>query len=376
MSGSRWRSKKSLAALAFLALLLGGGGVAWLERTPILAWYCVRALASASEGDRQRRAERVADLGDAALPRVLECLAQPDDAVCANARAGLACLAARWGPGDGRSVELALRLARAFPRLSLQGQRAVLEVAGGWFSREGEAPAAGLVPNCARLLAEAGGVVAPEVQGAALELSATLVKQSQATEALSSAREIGRAGLLSPSPDNRGRAIRLALLHKGMDLLDQVVPLLNDPVVEVRRAAMLAVGPAVEVVPEDGLLPSLHDPDAEVRGLCENALRMRGLRPEHLQLGRLLTHPQAGQRLRVLDCLRVASDLDPGLWLRRLSHDSSPAVRTAALRAMSQHDQDGLDLSDRIDQMARSDPSPTVCRIAEFYLKEMRATPR
>jgi hypothetical protein len=74
--------------------------------------------------------------------------------------------------------------------------------------------------------------------------------------------------------------------------------------------------------------------------------------------------------LRVLDHLRFAPNLDPGLWLRRLSHDPSPAVRTAALRVMSQ--QDIIDLSDRIDQMARSDPSPTVCQIAQFYLKEPR----
>jgi hypothetical protein len=112
----------------------------------------------------------------------------------------------------------------------------------------------------------------------------------------------------------------------------------------------------------------LHDPDPEVRKICEDVLRDRGLRPEHLHLGRLLTDPHPGTRLEVLDHLGQVADLDPGLWLRRLSQDNSPAVRVAALRAMSQ--QKLVDLSDRIDQMAQSDPSPTVCQLARYYRQQ------
>ncbi len=134
----------------------------------------------------------------------------------------------------------------------------------------------------------------------------------------------------------------------------------------VRRAALLAVGPARDVIHDDQLLPCLHDPDPEVRRLCEIALSGRGLRPEYLELGRLLTDPRPAARLRVLDHLAGSTELDPGLWLRRLSHDPSPSVRVAAMRAMTQ--QHFVDLSDRIDQMARTDPSPTVCQLAQFYL--------
>jgi hypothetical protein len=155
-----------------------------------------------------------------------------------------------------------------------------------------------------------------------------------------------------------------------MDLLEQVVALLADSEVEVRRAALLAVGPARDVVPDECLLPSLHDADPEVRRLCEQALGGRGLRPEFLELGRLLTDPKPATRLMVLDHLHRTPDLDPGLWLRRLSHDASPAVRVAAMRAMAQ--QPYLDLSDRLDQMARSDPSPTVCQLARYYLNGPR----
>src|SRR5262249_16657006 len=137
-----------------------------------------------------------------------------------------------------------------------------------------------------------------------------------------------------------------------------------------RRAALLAVGPARDVVHDDQLLPCLHDADPEVRRLCETALGSRGLRPEYLELGRLLTDPQPAKRLQVLHRLRDPTEPDPGLWLRRLSHDPSPSVRVAAMRAMTQ--QGFVDLSDRIDQMARTDPSPTVCQLAQFYLNNPR----
>jgi hypothetical protein len=373
MAGYGIRGKKYLGGV-LLVVLLGGAGVAWVERGTLLAWFYVRGLARAGEGERDRWVGRVAGLGEAAIPGLLDCLAQPDPGVCRNAREALCHLAGPWGDGDNRAVDLALRLAREFPRLSPAGQENALQLAGHWFPARdpGPAPAAGLVPACARLVEEAAGATDPAVQAAALELCAGLLGQPQGTEALSASRELVRASLRGQAPANRLRAVRLAL-HPGMDLLEQVVALLNDPEAVVRRAALLAVGPADQVVHDEGLLPSLNDPDPEVRRLCEAALRGRGLRPEHLQLGRLLTHPNPVVRLEVLDLLRKERDLDQGLWLRRLSHDPSPAVRVAAIREMSQ--QAFLDLSDRIDQMARSDPSPTVCKLAQFYLARLKQSP-
>jgi HEAT repeat protein len=159
------------------------------------------------------------------------------------------------------------------------------------------------------------------------------------------------------------------LYQEQIELIDQVVALLRDPDVGVRRAAMLAVARA-EQVGDESLLPALHDPDAEVRRLCEEALRNRGLGREHIELGRLLTDPRPATRLRVLDHLPRVRDIDPALWLRRLTHDPVPAVRVAAVRVISE--QAGVDLSDRLDQMARSDPSPTVCQLAGYYLRRAR----
>jgi hypothetical protein len=209
----------------------------------------------------------------------------------------------------------------------------------------------------------------------AVELAAALAGRPGEEAVLAAVRDVTKRALRAPAAEVRLRAVRLCL-QPGVELLEQVVSLLRDPSAEVRRAAILAVGPAEQVVREDTLLPGLHDADAEVRKLTESALRGRGLRPEHLELGRLLTHPKPAERLEVLDRIRdmidgPQADLDPGVWLRRLSHDPSAAVRAAAVRLMSQ--QSVIDLGDRIDQMARSDPSPTVSQLAAYYRKRAPA---
>jgi hypothetical protein len=373
MAGRGWGKGKFLIGL--VALMVLAGGVAWVERGTLLAWFYLQRLAAADEAGREAWVGRVAGLGEEAVPGLLGMLGRPDPRACDNARATLERLVADWGsPEDPRTADLALHLAREFSRLSPAGQQQVLALTSAWFPPDGPPACRSLLPAAARLLGEASASEDDGVQGAALELCARVLAQPNNAEVLRPAQDLVRAGLHAAAAPNRLRAVRLAL-HPGMNLLEQVVALLADPEVEVRRAALLAVGPASpDVVPDECLLPSLHDADPEVRRLCEVALGGRGLRPEFLELGRLLTAPQPATRLLVLDRLYRTPDLDPGLWLRRLSHDPSPAVRVAAMRAMTQ--QPLLDLSDRIDQMARSDPSPTVCQLARYYLTCPRPRPR
>jgi len=159
-------------------------------------------------------------------------------------------------------------------------------------------------------------------------------------------------------------------LRQDQELLGHVVPLLRDPDPEVRRAAVLALGSAQSVIGDDDLLPLLHDSDAQVQQLCEVALRSRGLQEEHLECARLISDPSPTARLQLLQRLRHATDLDVGVWLRRLSQDSSPAVRAAAVRAASQQAQ--LGLRDRLLEMSQQDPSPTVRQLAGHYLQRTR----
>ncbi len=372
MAGCAVWSRKFLTVL-ILVLLVGCGIVAWRERAALLSWFYIHNLARASESTRQRWVGRVANLGETALPGLLGCLAQTDALVCANARAALEMMTRTWGAGDSRTADLTLRLAREFEHFSPAGQKQVLDLAVGWF-REGRqrsaAPArVALVSACGSLLGEAAVIEDEDVRASALELCGLLLSQpgeDHAGKPLDPALKLAAAALRSSSADNRLHAVRLSL-HPGMaDLLEHVATLLGDASPDVRRAALVAVSRARDAVHDDQLLPCLHDPDPEVRRLCEQALIARGLRREYIELGRLLTDPRPTQRLQVLDRLCESTELDPGLWLRRLSHDSSPSVRVAAVRAMTQ--QSFVDLSDRIDQIAREDSDPTVRQLAHYYL--------
>jgi hypothetical protein len=357
-----------------VAVLLVAATGFWLGREPLLSWYYLRGLAHADEGERDRWAERVAGLDGAALPALLDLLGG-DDRACANARAGLAALVRRWGDGDPRTEEVARRLSDRFGRLGPAGQRHVLEFAAAWLRPEGgPAPTPAVVHALARLVPEAARVADGGVRGAALDLAALLLGRPDAAEVIGPCRDLALACFGDDSPDNRCRALQLALLP-GMDLQQQALPLLRDPVPDVRQMAMLAVGPAQNVLSTDDLLHWLHDTDAEVRRLCEVALSSRKVPQEHIRLGRTLTDPDHHVRLKVLDELRdpAARDIDAGIWLRYLTHDPKASVRVAAARAAVELRYSmPVDLRDRLEQMARSDPSPTVRQEAGHYLSLTR----
>jgi hypothetical protein len=369
MNGSNFLNKKVLGVLT-LAVLLGAAVLVWMERTPLLAWFYVHRLAKASEADRGAWVDRVAELGEPAVDDVLDCMNDPSPQCCGNARAALDKLTARWGPSDPRTIALAHRCGREFQRMSPSGKSNVLELAAAWFipATAEPATAAGLLPPCSRLLAEAVATKQPEVQARALELCAVLSRQPQGSEALSSCRDLVRACLGSDDPAVRGRAVQLTLQH-GMDLSEQVVPLLTDPAAEVRRAAVLAVS-LDDAVLDDVLLPCLHDRDEEVRSQCETVLANRGRTPQQIRLGRLLTHPDPLERIKVFKLLHDAPELDPAVWLQRLSHDPSPAIRIAAVRVMTEELL--VPPRDRISEMAQSDPSESVAWVAQCYLQKLR----
>ena len=73
MNGSNLLNKKVLGGLVGL-LLVGGGGLCWMERTPLLTWYYVRNLAPRLGRGPGGLGGRVAGLGEPALDDVLDCL--------------------------------------------------------------------------------------------------------------------------------------------------------------------------------------------------------------------------------------------------------------------------------------------------------------
>lgn len=356
-------SRRTLLWVLVLGLVVGG--VTWWQRSAILTWVYVQGLARAGNGDREAWIERVAGLDFEAVPSLCRCLEKQEPTACANARAALARLAEGWPPADTRHDRLRACLTHEFPRLSTDGQCAVLGLHTAWLDQP-MSPA--MTEGAVRLLAQAARAADKDVRGQAIALAAALVNQNLSAEQIAACRELIRTSLQDSEAVNRVEAARLAV-HPRFELSREVAPLLDDPAPEVRQMAMVAVGSAPDAVATDDLLRSLHDSDADVRRLCEAALRGRGLRPDDVAMGRLMTDACPSTRLQILNRL-PRTGLEPGVWLRRLSQDPNPAVRAGAIRASADYAQ--VDFTDRLEKMAQDDPSATVRQLAEHYLKSRR----
>ncbi len=317
------RRNKLIIVLLLLTIL---GGVAWWQRGRFLAGHYVSRLAQATPADRENWVKRVIEVGEFALPALLNILENGDQKACANAELALGVLAQQWGPGDSRTLSLAQQL----------GHRC-----------------RGFTPSG---------------QGAVLRLAAALGEGAPWFEPF---RSLAEENLIGPEAQTRRAAVQFVVrgpLRQDAAVLSKVVPLLKDPEAEVRKATLVALGPARAIVGDDDLLPLLHDPDDGVQERCEWALRSRGLQETHIVLARFITDERPSARMQVLHHLRQADDLESGrgVWLRRLCQDSAPAVRAAAVRAAAS--QVEVDMRDCLDEMARHDPSPTVRELAGHYL--------
>jgi hypothetical protein len=202
---------------------------------------------------------------------------------------------------------------------------------------------------------------------AALDLVPDLLRCGE-PDAVERCRTLVSGGLGVTDAGAKRRAVRLAAAPQ-FGLKKEIVPLLKDQSAEVRREAMLAVGPlgiGEPVIEADDLFPWLNDVDDEVRMLCEAALSTRGLTPEQIDAGRKLTHPEASERLTlVLEIARGRNGVfrDPGPWLERLSRDADPAVRAATARVAYES---RLTFAGWLDRLA-DDPDPTVRQIAVYH---------
>jgi hypothetical protein len=177
------------------------------------------------------------------------------------------------------------------------------------------------------------------------------------------------AALTHADPQIRTRAIVLAQ-RSDVNGLESVVPLLKDTAAEVRRAAMLAVGPSPAegepLIATEDLLPWLHDPDASVRRHCEIALSTRGLSLTEIHLSRQITDTDPVERLKALLEFPDDEDFHVTPWLDRLSRDRDSAVRAGAARVAVER---GVDFEERLNEMLESDPDQSVRKIVEHYRK-------
>jgi HEAT repeat protein len=188
-------------------------------------------------------------------------------------------------------------------------------------------------------------------------------------ECAESCRSIVHTALQDESAPAREQGIIIAM-RPDIRLATEVPALLRDPEPAVRRGAMLAIGTSRELIDDDDLLHWLHDGDAEVRELCAEALRERGLREKDITMGRLISDASFLKRLEVFNYLGDDNSVDPLAWLDRLSQDPVPAVRAAAVRlALGQERSFEVDFAIRARQIATNDPDGTVRQIAQEMLR-------
>ncbi len=151
-----------------------------------------------------------------------------------------------------------------------------------------------------------------------------------------------------------------------------LLPLLGDPEAEVRRAALVAVASGTDgdlVIADEDLFRWLHDPDTGVRKVCHECLVSRERSETEIALGRRLTDPDPGERLKLLLDLRYDNDLaDPEPWLERLSRDIEPAVRAGAARVAAELTTNRRQSCPQwVTRVADADPDPTVRRVAHYF---------
>ncbi len=319
----KWVRRIGLGAVV---LIVGTGAYAAVQWKPLNARYAARQLRTATTDEtRQAAARKLIDAGDAGAPHLVEVFRTGDAERCGAVATVLRDHLRELAPTDPQFAPFCRPYLHAYSEFSEIGQEAAF------------------------------GLVLDFLRGTD-------------PDTLPRCREIVRTALKHRSVELRTHAIHLAM-RSDLDQKTDVVACLQAPEAEVRRAAMLAVGPAGtggSVIGDEDLFPWLHDADAQVQMLCEAALSTRGLEPEQIAAARKLGSPDAGERLKLLIDLRWNRDAirDPGPWLERLSRDADPAVRAGAARVACECK---LEFAGWLDRLAKDDPDGTVRQIAQFH---------
>jgi hypothetical protein len=226
-----------------------------------------------------------------------------------------------------------------------------------------------LANYCQKVIEESGSF-SPVAKAKLLGLVPKLLT-SQHPEAAARSRDLVRSALTDETATVQIEAIRFAL-RPEINLPADVVPLLKSPDAQVRRGAILALGPVLEdqtpILGTEELFPWLHDSDFEVRQLCRSALLTRGLDAEQIGYAQLLSDPRTTERLKLLADLRFATTTSSvGQWLERLSRDSDPAVRIGSARVASEMQ---LRFANWLTRLAEQDSDQLVRRWAKYYRQE------
>jgi HEAT repeat protein len=145
-----------------------------------------------------------------------------------------------------------------------------------------------------------------------------------------------------------------------------------DPDPNVRSQVLSAFADRRSLLTDETVLARLSDPDPRIPPLAEQVLKARGLTQEQIGLGGLIAHPRPEMRESVIPLLANRTDIDPVTWLVYLSRDEDESVRMKAAEALT--NRDSLEARQRLAEMATSDPSVAVKKLAGHLIAPGEAT--
>ncbi len=148
----------------------------------------------------------------------------------------------------------------------------------------------------------------------------------------------------------------------------------EDPDAEVRRQVLISFAARRGLLTEDMLIQRIHDEDQAIREAAFATLKLRGLNQEQISLGVMMTSPRADQRASVIALVKDRTDVDPVVWLMRLSRDRDETVRLQAVEALGARKTDDAAVKRRIVEMARSDASEQVRQAASKLMPTVEET--
>jgi hypothetical protein len=165
--------------------------------------------------------------------------------------------------------------------------------------------------------------------------------------------------LADRDPRTRAAAVACLALAPIDDLAANAVIYIDDPQSgDVRHQVLVSFAHRPLLLTADMIIKRLHDPEPGIPQLAELILQARGLTKDQIALGRMISSPRPEMRASVTGLVKDREDLDPIVWLLRLSHDTDEMVRTKAIEAMT--GKDSPDLRVRLREMASRDSSETI----------------
>jgi HEAT repeat protein len=141
---------------------------------------------------------------------------------------------------------------------------------------------------------------------------------------------------------------------------------------DVRKQTMISFARRNLLLTDDMLLNHLYDEDVSIRETASIILKTRGLTQEQISLGGLIFSPKPQQRISVIPFLKDRNDIDPVVWLIKLSRDPEEMVRINAVEALSAHKSPSV--KKRLAAMATSDPSAIVRQTASRHTRSPQET--